>query len=114
MFARGRARVVGGSGSIGGNGVARRIPNYAHVLRPAKRGVGRELPSLAGDQLHMRHAAAQFLERHPHLHAREAVAEAVMTAPAERQMLIGVVAANVEGVAVGEMIGVAITRAERE
>jgi len=91
-----------------------RIPDYKHVLRPAKRGVGREFPALARYQLHMREAAAQFLERDPHFHAREAVADAMMAAPAEGEMLIGVFAADIERLAVGESLGVEIARGERK
>jgi hypothetical protein len=53
-------------------------------------------PILAGGQRHMWQPAAQLLERHSHLHPREALGDAMMAAPAERQMFVGVLTAIVE------------------
>src|SRR5271154_3805016 len=102
------------SGPIGIDRVARRIPGCAYVFGSAKRCVRRKLPGLTGGQLHMRQSAAEFLERHAHFHAREAVADAVMAAPAEREMLTGIIAPDIKGIAVWELVLVAAAGAERE
>jgi hypothetical protein len=59
-------------------------------------------------------STTQLLESHSHLHPREAVTDAMMAAPAERQMFVGVLAANLEILTVGEFRVIGITRTERE
>ncbi|CAK0157182.1 Uncharacterised protein [Burkholderia pseudomallei] len=89
--------------------ILRRLPFDPQMLRTTKRRVRHIREALFGEP-HVRQAARQLVDEDLHLHAREMLAHALMRTVAERQVIGGIVAVDVEQVRIGEAALVTIRR----